>query len=834
VKYVIINGFGGTKKQMKNYLIHKFRYFKNPKTCHLWVLRSIYQAGTAVFWISTVSLFVENFGINLLPLLFLLSASLMLLGSIFSHFFFIRISVQKYLIAMLLLTIASLIFSFIFSQEKLLFFAFLLLAKDLFLFQFYIGLSKYKERLIDPAEAPAVMPFVDTSITFGSLFGSLIFLQLLVVFPLKTIVLGWTIPLAIMAWLIYRTMTSLDFEIPNFVKISKRVTRNPMLNTNTIFSSVRYIRQLPFLAFMATFSLFYGFMTSLLDLNFLQYIAQGVHTEASFISLDSWQQNLQASIFSDLWQQTENIGAVVKNGVDTTFKTLFVEENLAKSLGVFNILVGIGALIFQFFLSAKISKKLGIVYGIFLYIIGFMISLLAVFAGGGIKVVKIYKHIFYSLGSVPYHLSIYAIFDKQKESVLHIFEGILKPLGVIIGVGLFFVFPTLFSDFLAPILLASLAILLFVFRGIRKSYTEMAEQNLLSNTDNFSAHLHAIDILSQKGHHAPAELLLSEFKKARNNFFIKLKIIKALQKHINEQKVIMFFFQTIKKKETSVKIKRAILKAFLFSDGIGEYWKENRFGRYHLTEIMKNIINNCQEKQLHKLALINLFRHLPEEEIVPYFLELLEKSDEFLQSICMRESQIFEDPSLVFYLEKFLKSTNMELRGNTLISLWKYLPDDYRDRILKNFLTSKDKRALVTAFYCIGELRLKKYLMTLWQQFNHEDEEIRLHILVALSKQEDLRAIDFIVNFILEEDINEESRTNILEMIKRSSEEFLEQFNIVFRCEIKKKITQLISQENPEKAIERWDKKDLRELLYYYELLQKYDMVIFLQRILKD
>jgi hypothetical protein len=232
---------------------------------------------------------------------------------------------------------------------------------------------------------------------------------------------------------------------------------------------------------------------------------------------------------------------------------------------------------------------------------------------------------------------------------------------------------------------------------------------------------------------------------------------------------------------------------------------------------------------------MNLFCHLPEEEIVPYFLELLEKSDNFLQSICIREARSFEDPSLIFYLTRFLKSSNLELRGNTLIALWKYLPKDSRQKMLQGFLNKKDKDSLITAFYCIGELRLKEYLTVLWQYFDYQDEEVRLHALVALSKQEDLEVIDFIIDFILEKTgENGKCRGSILEMMKRSSKQFLEQFNIVFRCSIKKKITQLVSREKSGEKIENWKKDNLRELLYCYELLQQYDMVIFLQKILKD
>ncbi len=195
-----------------------------------WCLRLFFQIGFIVAWTIVTALFVENFGIDKLVYLFLTEAGLFVIGTIFASFALSRISLQNYLLGTIILTLVFLGIALRFTADSLYFFAFVILAKDLFFAQLNIALYRQNETLFSPAVAQKVMPIVESAITIGTILGAFLTIEFLKFTDTESVLVLWALFCAVSGGLIL-FVPQILLDVQHFVSpesLEKKM-KNPII-----------------------------------------------------------------------------------------------------------------------------------------------------------------------------------------------------------------------------------------------------------------------------------------------------------------------------------------------------------------------------------------------------------------------------------------------------------------------------------------------------------------------------------------------------------------------------------------------------------------------------
>ena len=140
-----------------------------PRTGYAWGLLFLHRLGLIIGTTTLVAMFVTKFGINLLPLMILLQATLTILGMLGfaylnQHFHSKQLIPPCAFVAGLLLFIST-----FFVDQPYVFFGLILTVTGIFLPQLTIFLSNYIEDFFTPFECERTFPVIESAQTIGVL-----------------------------------------------------------------------------------------------------------------------------------------------------------------------------------------------------------------------------------------------------------------------------------------------------------------------------------------------------------------------------------------------------------------------------------------------------------------------------------------------------------------------------------------------------------------------------------------------------------------------------------------------------------------------------------------
>ena len=743
----------------------------SEKTRYLWLLRFLQQISFILIWSTATSLFIILWGISGVVWLILLGLSLKLLGSLASHHLFLKISVQRFLLYSLL-SAAGVIFLSFALQEQLLWSTLLLVVGlNLFFYQFYIGLSRRKESLFTPTEAQKQLPIIDTAFTCGTIIGAFAFLELLKQVSLLTVIGFSLLPLGLMIVLVM-------FEKRLLGAASIREIK-PKDQEITPQKTWQYCRQNSFLWFFGASAFLGAAGAIILDIYFLQSLAKVTLPNSlgnNFLA------TLQANTFWESWSQ---LVKETPQELNQNLSDHFGQYDFAQALGWFNLLAGSLALVVQGAMTAPIVKKIGIIRSLLTYLSILVIGSLSLLWGqGGAKVLKLLKSSFYSLGNTAYYSVFYGIFDQQREGIRHLFEGVVRPLGGIIGIGMLLGLQLIGFSGLPLLLLPALFFLLavlFLFPS-KDRFTALAASNVQHN-HNWEAKFHALDVLSQAGHQKSVEILLKELERAELPLIVRRSILVYLEK-LSDLSMIPPLINRLTDKKESTLIKEDILRLFLNLHGIKKYWQSHAFGLHYFLQAMHQFIEEKQDPEIKKLAIRNLFKHLPEDHLAPSLNHILKSLNKALKGVCLQAMRDHHDPGLVFYLSHYLYDKDPTLRSYAMICLWQQGPKATIKSEIEKMLHSPKVKEQVSAIYTIGELSLTEYQDHLRETFaDSKNQAIRRQAAVALAKMDDYLIFPYLSEEILDFRKQKEARKLWL-MLQRTSPAFCTMFNNYLKKEV--------------------------------------------------
>ena len=734
----------------------------------MWFLTFFYQAGFILAWIMTTSLFIEFFGIQSLLWLFLTEAVLMFLGSVLSHLFLQKIEISRVLSWTVGISLALIFAGFFLrhgrsNQVELLFLA--IFVKDLLYPRLRIGLLRKTESLFSPLQAEQAIPIIDSALTFGLVVMAaiiLIILEFATNLMTQDLIFVWIIPLLLIGGMLLWESKILK-KVPHLYQ-QKDSYEQQGNSFARIFSDLRKTK---FLKYLLVVILLQSALYTVTEFEFVRTLDSNFENPAK-ISFDGG--FLQTNIFSDIKKGADEIidftGKKVEKVIEKTSAELFAHETLLHDLTGLSLLFGILALIVQFLATPYIMRKWGIVRAMNIYFAGFLATTFTFVFGGQLPInfVRGFEHSSHSLFMSGYHLAFYSVEEKSREFLRHIVEGMLTPLGIILAVLIVAGLKNFSTLVFLPLIITFLAAIIFIVSTfLHKSRTALAKKNL-QTAENISQKIRAIEVLGQAGHDKAHRILATELKNQDYNEILREKIAETLSQ-LQNLETIHSYVQILENKTESSAIKMRVLEAMLEIKNLKKYAENRHFMRFKVISVLQSLFDSAQSSYLKKLVVMNIFQHLPAEEIVPFFHKIMNSHDEKLQAVCLRSCTMFDDPDIVTFVEPYLSHISPRVRSHAVISLWKFTDQEKLRGILEDFLSSNHHEAKIAGIYAIGEIADEESLPKLLRFSHEEDLEVRLHSLIARAKIGDEKSVRGILELLFSAD--EEIAHKVFNMLKR-------------------------------------------------------------------
>lgn len=801
----------------------KISEYEAPKVSYLWSLRCLYQMGFVFAWTVLTAIYLEMFGIANLLFLFLVEAWILLIGSYVAHFLFLRVKPNQFMLGCVVGTAICLLASMYFYDRVVWFMVFALLGKDLFYGQLNIALARKNESALSPSEAQRLMPILDSAVTIGTIVAASLFLGLIEFFPTKLLLAFWAVPLLLMLFMVLNASRWL-YEVPTMCEEDECETKN------SLEEAMEAVKRIPFLRYLSVMVCIQSALYTVIDFEFLKYIKnKAVKKEWHFDP-----HNLQASVLdsvpgidhvTDVAQQAAAYGG---KALEVSSK-YFVQTSIAAELGFLALVFGIIALVVQLFLATKVLQRCGLIYSMMVYF-GGLVAMVATFFTGGVsmKFVRGYQHGFEAIFESAYHMTFYSVFSHHRESIRHFFEGFVRPGGIIVGVGLMISAQFLADNFGVWLMAALTAGLILLLLPMRHYYTQLSHQNLQSK-QNIAAKLHSIEVLAQRGHDKATKLLGDELAYNQTEHPVIREKLVMVTSDMGNPAIVHSYLKVLARPEENVELKIQVLEALLRIKALKSYWSEHAFAQHHLLKLLRDQFESSEHRHLRKLIIMNIFRHLPTDQVVPFFLELLKHEDEELKAVGLRSAgEIFADPELVYYLREYLEHPSAKVRGYALVATWEFETKARLDSVMDALLESKDKEELIAGLYAIGEVQDHTRQIRAQTLIDHADDEVHLHAVVALAKLGNIDCIPCLMDLLFSDDAALAQKTFF--MLKRAPL-ILERVKREIQLEVSRRVGEVLIAESCAHPSELKNvRTDLRHYLKrLYRLAERYDDLLWLE-----
>lgn len=809
-------------------LKHRLTKSESTRIKIAWALRFLYQVGLVSSWTIITALFVQTFGIENLLWLFAIEAFLYLIGSIFSSFFYRRLSIDTYTYALLFgaggLALVALFWATYHGVGPV-FFVLAFLAKSVFYNQLNIALYRRNEKFFSPTEAVKFMPIVESAVTLGGIAGAGLLVASLYVVDSLQVLYIWFLTCLSMAVLVK--------NIDSCLHLLPKLDNQPSQSIGPDFSeSIKEAFKISFVRHMMVFLLLQTIVFTYLDVSLTQKLQKEIaHHSAEAYQLHDKENvlpHLKTSIFETVETGVNHVKSGTQKAIDFVSHDFIMHETLAHDLGVFHLMFGVIALFVQLVITSPILRSFGVVGAMAVN------SLLVLLSGIGmalgyldIKWASSVRHGTHSIGETAYHVSYYSLFSEKRESIRLFFEGIMRPAGILIMVLLLHFFSAKDLVILVPMIGV---LLLLIGIHMKRAYTELSHKNMIDH-QVLSSKLHAIEVMGQRGHSGAVNMLSRQLKDKSQHGLVRQKIIKTLT-GVQSPLVLPTYVEILADPKESEEVKMKILDSMLQIKRLRNYLEDHAFSRHHLLQVLRSLFQETQSSHLKKLLVMNIFCHLPSDQVVPFFLETMKHADEKLQSIYLRSCKVFADPSLGFYLQSYLESESYRIQGHAIIALWNSGDRKALKLKIKQLLASQDKDALVAALYAIGEIDETGFKAELKKSLEHADEEIKLHASIALGKLGDHSVIETLASFMMKPEGKISSMA--IGMIERVPADIRNDVLHQLRKGVSMRVAEILMEPvNQNAPVEKLNQNTLFALQRLYGLVGQLDDLVVIENALK-
>lgn len=829
-----------------------------PRIIIAWLLRTFTMMTYIMGWTLIVAVYVIEMGIEELPFLFIANGLLVFMGS-----FVYSSLVQKYSKEALIIFTAVLgvilfgVSRFFFDSNILLFGLLFLIAESSLLSQINILLTIFVEKIFTPLEAQRAMPIIETAEPVGGILGGTLITWLAGEVFIGDLVYSMPVFLFLVAVGMFFYVKVFE-NIPTLKTKEELEEHENLLKMGRFKAGLTHIRAIPFLKSLLLIVLCQWFFVSMVDYQFTKYVHGSIthgdtnHVEET-VNIDShYEEDTHVNEHveevhheekeSSLHEKNnEHLGGIHEQGVNEHLEGMqeqhSEETELTKGLGMLHIIFYILVLITRLFFSSRLYQWIGLVKSSWLYPISSIFATLGMMIHPGYMgavVLKGTTEVFGSIHIDSYHNSYYGLKEAISQQMKEFLEGVVRPAGLILGTLILIVLQKTISgdslDLTINILMMlGLLVMLYVLTlgGHQEKYTNVSKRNI-DQPGNTHIKFTALDVLSQKGHKHVSDILTKNLFYKKDHERIRRRILKILGK-IHDSNTIPEIVKCFS--EESVEIQLSALQALSNFQDLGKHFKTQSFSKYRVIEALKELFVHTKSKRV-KLEIINVFKNINHSEVIPFLLDILEKSDAEVRADCIYVCGKFHDISAAHYIEKYIDDENPKVKADTIIALWQFVK--YRLKLLVqliSLLESKDRDTVIAGIYVLGETKSIQEIPRLIKFLDSEDVEIRKHAAIALGKMNHPHAIQHITDLILHPDKSISHHTKSLaKKVHSSAQEHIER---ILHQEAAKKVHHIIKGIESE-VLEDLSTEKLKNLLDVYELIDEESEVFKIESILED
>jgi HEAT repeat protein len=760
-----------------------------PRIMLSWLLRFVVHVAFIMSSTILLALFVEQYHIAKLPLLYIISALFVVGGSIVFSFVFNRNEKKheiRYITILVSLTLASIAY---FGNINLFFFGVLFFSISVFIAQLNIIISLFIEDLFSPLESERTFPIIESAEPLGGIAaGSILYIGV-TFFELSAVQLLYVVSfLLILITPILLIFTKAANKVPKLESHEERKARTH----NRVEKSkkgLRHIKGLPFLKGMAL-------------VVFLHF---------AFVNFIEFQ---YTTVIDAHLQQQE--GAVATSHA----------EGLTHGLAFWHVMFSLVAFVAQIFSVSRIHKHFGVMKSMKIHpILNVFATFILLFKFGYLT--GIFSRGVFELSTImhrtTYSASFYVIKKSIREHVKEFMEGIVRPFGAIAGTFvLYFIIYFVPTDFqhmvINIVMMGIMALMYFVLHRMQWQYTLVAKKNLNSKNPNVEK-MNAVEVLSQKGHKNVAEILGKNLHE-KQHMHIQCKLLDTIGtiQDVNSIPDILRMFQS-----KNAQVQQRAVFALMSYENLGGHFFTQSFAKHRVIESLKTLFLHSKSKKI-KSVVVQAFKNINNADIIPFLLEALKSKDEEIIADAIFVCGLFHDINSAYYVEEFLYSKNPKVQSSAIIALWNFAPFRLKTLIqLTKMLESKDEEVHVSGIYSLGEIKAVQEIPKLKRLLEYDNEYVQCHAAIALAKMHKDYALDYIVYFLLHK--NKQFVLLTKKLLKNIPVAMQKNVQNSLIHEVSHKIQKVLSSEKTS-ILEEISEKSLQQLHNYYILISETKSVL--------
>lgn len=806
-----------------------------PRILLAWSVNFFLRAGFVVGWTVTVAMFINRLGIELLPYLFVLNALLIMLGSIIYSHLLQKVKRPLLMVYTVLTASLLLILSTIFiAQSDLLFFGTILIAQSVLLAQLNILITLFTEDLFSPLESERTFPLIATSETMAGIVGGLtvglmsgfltsykfIYLWVLCIFLIIPTLLtshayGQKLPLIKIQ---HREQEQHDRRYPFMKKVQETCSK---------------IRGTGFLRGIVTMVILQFMLLNLMEFQYTKAIEQAVEHKQSALELQIQEYQPATSLKVSLLEAKIVDRSEQPQAKSTQENKINHEQELTKSLALLQVMFSAGTLLVQVLLASRLIKGVGIVATLmlhplltFLNLIGMLFQFNFFTAAAGRSSFEITGKLFQN----AYHSSYYAVSETLRDHIKEVMEGVIKPMGVILGFGIILGIQQFAhgprETFAIQLMMIAIALaMIFRLTGLQKEYTELSHQNLADEND-LATRLNAIEILSQKGHHFSKEKLTRYLQLKGEKSGIKLKVLEAL-KHRQDPQVIRDILACLNDEHGEVR--RTAVEVLGHFANLEKPTREFLFTRYRTIRKLKKLFSTEPSIEI-RTAILETLAKIDHGDLIPFLVKTLKNGDRETQRACIKACSHFHDISIAHYLHRYLIDADYTLRAETIVALWPF--HELRSKLqysLDQMKARQTQSAILGTLYVLGETQNKSEIPYLMQQLGSSDPVVRHEAAKALAKLNHRASIPYLADIISRYEHEWSHATK--KFIKQLDETMVESIENLVHLKISGNIHNLLKNKNIT-TLQELDRETLEKLKNAYATVDEHEEVMKIEKIL--
>ncbi len=780
-----------------------------PRICIAWALTLLARIGFIIGGSVMLAVFISRIGIELLPGLFLINAIFMMTGTFLFKKLVHKFRREVLILSVVILTAISLLASIFFlERDTLTFFVFFLLAQSVMLSQLNILVSLFNEELFTPLESQRTFPIIESSETIGGIVGGLSLSLFATDIPTYKFILLWILLLLAIVPIVL-LFNARTMDVPRLEEEKHEGNSHGKMR-----DSLNQIKKIPFLKTLMVVVMLHWAMINVIEFQYTKAVQQDVYSTEESTLVEHHSDEI---VLAD-----ETITAEEEN----------YQHLLAQKLGLLHLIFNSAALFMQLIFASRILTFLGITSSMLLHPIVTFLNMIwmtlrfnffsASMARGSYELTGI-------LFKNAYDSSYYAIPHAIRMDTKEWMQGIMKPLGAMMGTISMIAIAFLLKDHEQTLALNIFLIVMSVgmtllLWGLGKKYTHMSEQNLSHKLD-LPTRLNAVEILAQKGHEKTSAALQKMLKRDTEPEILKESILKTLglQEDLDSISAVL---EMLSHKNEHLRL--AAVEALGHFQRLKEHLMEQSFTRYRVLESLKDRLKNEPNESIRE-KLVYVFYNLAPDALTQFLMENLQKENKNRAEF-IRMLKLFHDSNLRFYLEEYLSSKDAQVKSAAIVALWQFKPlRSELNHHLSQMLKSPKENVLCEGIEACGSVKELAYRPELKLCLNHSSEKVKQAAILALAQMEDTSIIPALVDAF--SDPTHEWFNKSFNLLVNLPKQFRETLQNALHLSIVEKISRILSKERG-KQIQNLSKETLETLLALYQKISAHHEVHKIKKVL--